>query len=113
MLIRRFYTLRAPGFILLVSFNPYRPCWPPFSPCLQPPLADAEAVRDQIISRLFEQLGNQGLDAHHPFNAFGDKEEEKRGSLRTLMSLGRSKSTDKVRAVRVGRWLCVCAAGRG
>ena len=55
--------------------------WPlPFAPLfpvrLQPPLADAEQVRDAVIAKLFEDLGKQGLDANHPFSAYGGKELE-------------------------------------
>ena len=42
-----------------------------FAAWLQPPLEEAESVRDVIIGKLFEELGRQGLDAHHPFSAYG------------------------------------------
>jgi hypothetical protein len=62
----------------------------------QPPLADAEQLRDSLISRMFDDLGRQGLDANHPFAAYGDKEEAPRpGRLKSLLSLGRTPSVDK------------------
>lgn len=70
---------------------------------VQPPLAEAEEQRDLLIARLFGDLGRQGLDANHPFAAYGDKEEApKPGRLKSLLSLGRPQSVDKVgRAERV------------
>ncbi len=63
---------------------------------LQPPLAEAEEQRDLLIARLFGDLGRQGLDANHPFTAYGDKEEApKPGRLKSLLSLGRPQ-VDKV-----------------
>jgi hypothetical protein len=47
---------------------------------------------------MFDDLGRQGLDANHPFAAYGDKEEAPRpGRLKSLLSLGRTPSVDKVR----------------
>jgi exonuclease VII small subunit len=65
-----------------------------------PPLADAESIRDAVIAKLFEDLSRQGLDAHHPFAAYGGNEaapepstsaapERQPNRLRSLLSLGK------------------------
>ncbi|KAL4428231.1 hypothetical protein ABPG75_002320 [Micractinium tetrahymenae] len=72
----------------------------------QPPLADAESVRDAVIARLFQDLGRQGLDAHHPFAAYGEgangeeQARKKGGGLRRLLSIGSRK--EKPAATRGG-----------
>lgn len=54
-------------------------------------------MRDAVIARLFQDLGRQGLDAHHPFAAYGEgagSEEQARkkgGGLRKLLSMGLRK----------------------
>ncbi len=80
---------------------PHRPpCLPPPCPALQPPLADAESIRDNTIAKLFEDLSRQGLDANHPFAAYGGNEsaaeastsaapERQPSRLRSLLSLGK------------------------
>lgn len=87
---------------------------------LQPPLADAESVRDAVIARLFEDLGKQGLDAHHPFAAFGgdddgggggsaakDKGKQPVGRLRSMLSIGKGKGP------KVGSGACRGVLWRG
>lgn len=75
-------------------------------PALQPPLADAESIRDAVIFKLFEDLSKQGLDANHPFAAYGGSNAAGEAStsatmqrqpsrLRSLLSLG--KRSRKVR----------------
>lgn len=97
--------------------------YPSSSFCVQPPLSDAESVRDAVIAKLFEDLGRQGLDAHHPFGAYGGEGEAAAGKgggegtpaaagpshqpsrLRSLLSLGKQKS-GKVRLA-----VCGCEGG--
>ena len=53
-------------------------CHPPL--LLQPPVSDAESVRDAVLGNLFEGLGKQGLDANHPFGAYGADGPDKVGA---------------------------------
>jgi hypothetical protein len=53
-------------------------CHPPL--LLQPPVSDAESVRDAVLGNLFEGLGKQGLDANHPFGAYGADGADKVGA---------------------------------
>ena len=95
-----------------------RPACHPRRRSLQPPLADAESIRDAVIAKLFEDLSKQGLDANHPFGAYGGSEaaepstsaapmERQPSRLRSLLSLG-GKRSRKVR----GRPLLAWAMGQ-
>ncbi len=89
-----------------ITWLTLRPSPSPRPPALQPPLADAESVRDAVIARLFQDLGRQGLDAHHPFAAYGDgaggeeQTRKKGGGLRRLLSMGSRKEEKASRGVR-------------